>query len=60
MRTGPGMRECEKIIESIEHFYVYIEMECCDRMGLCLVDILVDIRKIWNIKKKSLWNFVTR
>ncbi|MEA4863198.1 MAG: flavodoxin family protein [Victivallaceae bacterium] len=37
LRTGPNMRECNKIIESIEHFYGHLEIECCDKLGLCSV-----------------------
>lgn len=33
-----NMRECERIIESIEHFYGHLEVECCDRLGLCSVE----------------------
>lgn len=32
------MRECNRIIESIEHFYGHMEIECCDRLGLCSVE----------------------
>ncbi len=38
LRTGPGMRECDRIIESIEHFYGHMEIECCNHMGLCSVE----------------------
>ena len=38
LRTGPGMRECERIIESIEHFYGHLEIECCGHLGLCSVE----------------------
>ena len=38
LRTGPGMRECTRIIESIEHFYGHLEIECCGRLGLCSVE----------------------
>ncbi|MBD5450426.1 MAG: flavodoxin family protein, partial [Lachnospiraceae bacterium] len=37
-RTGPSMRECNRIIESIEHFYGHLEIECCDSLGLCSVE----------------------
>jgi len=37
LRTGPNMRECNKIIESIEHFYGHLEIACCDKLGLCSV-----------------------
>lgn len=38
LRTGPSMRECSRIIESIEHFYGHLEIECCGRLGLCSVE----------------------
>ena len=34
LRTGPGMRECERVIESIEHFYGHLEIRCCGHLGL--------------------------
>lgn len=37
LRTGPSMRECNRIIESIEHFYGHMEIECCNRLALCSV-----------------------
>ncbi len=38
LRTGPSMKECDRIIESIEHFYGHMEIECCDKLGLCSVE----------------------
>lgn len=38
LRTGPGMKECERIIGSIEHFYGHLEIECCGHIGLCSVE----------------------
>jgi multimeric flavodoxin WrbA len=38
LRTGSGMKECERIIGSIEHFYGHLEIECCGRLGLCSVE----------------------
>ena len=38
LRTGPGMKECERIIQSIEHFYGHLEIECCGHLGLCSVE----------------------
>ena len=38
LRTGPGMKECERIISSIEHFYGHLEIECCGSLGLCSVE----------------------
>lgn len=38
LRTGPGMRECDKIIDSIEHFFGHLEIECCNNLGLCSIE----------------------
>jgi multimeric flavodoxin WrbA len=38
LRTGPGMKECEKVIGSIEHFYGHLEIKCCESLGLCSVE----------------------
>lgn len=38
LRTGPGMRECERIIESIEHFYGHLEIAPSGHLGLCSVE----------------------
>lgn len=38
LRTGPSMRECNRIIESIEHFYGHMEIQCCGRLGLCSIE----------------------
>ena len=38
LRTGPGMRECDRIIGSIEHFYGHLEIEPCGSLGLCSVE----------------------
>ena len=38
LRTGPGMKECDRIIQSIEHYYGHLEIECCDKLGLCSVE----------------------
>lgn len=43
LRTGPSMRECDRIIESIEHFYGHLEIESCDRLGLCCVEYKEDV-----------------
>lgn len=42
LRTGPGMRECEKILDTIEHFYGHLEIACCGRLGLCGVECRED------------------
>ncbi len=38
LRTGPSMRECNRIIESVEHFYGHLEILCCGSIGLCSVE----------------------
>ena len=38
LRTGPSMRECERIIGSVEHFYGHLEIECRGSLGLCGVE----------------------
>lgn len=38
LRTGPSRKECDRIIQSIEHFYGHLEIECCNRLGLCSVE----------------------
>lgn len=43
LRTGPTMRECERIIGSIEHFYGHLEIECCGHMGLVCIENKEDL-----------------
>ena len=43
LRTGPSMKECERIIQSIEHFYGHMEIECCGRLGLCSIEYKEDV-----------------
>ena len=43
LRTGPSMRECERIIQSIEHFYGHLEIECSGNLGLCSVEFKEDL-----------------
>ena len=38
LRTGPSMKECDRVMESIEHFYGHLEIACCGRLGLCSVE----------------------
>ena len=42
-RTGPNMRECEKVIGSVEHFYGHLEIECCGHLGLCSIERREDV-----------------
>ena len=43
LRTGPSMRECERIIQSIEHFYGHLEIACAGSLGLCSVEYRKDV-----------------
>lgn len=43
LRTGPSMKECNRIIESIEHFYGHMEIAPIDSLGLCSVEYKVDV-----------------
>ena len=42
LRTGPGMRECGRILETIEHFYGHLEIGRNGRLGLCRVECRAD------------------
>ena len=44
LRTGPGIRECERIIESLEHFYGHLEIEPCGHLGLTSVERKEDVK----------------
>ena len=37
-RTGPGMHECDRIIQSIEHFYGHLHIECSGHLGLTSIE----------------------
>ena len=43
LRTGPGMKECEQVIGSIEHFYGHLEIACRGHLGLCSVEYKRDV-----------------
>ena len=53
LRTGPSMRECERVIGSIEHFYGHLEIECCNHLGLCSVENKDDVV----MRKKEIIDF---
>ena len=38
LRTGPGMHECERIIQSIEHFYGHLHVECAGNLGMTSIE----------------------
>jgi hypothetical protein len=37
------MKECNRIIESIEHFYGYMEINPTDSLGLCSIEYKDDV-----------------
>lgn len=43
LRTGPSMRECNRIIETIEHFYGHLEIEAKGSLGLCSIEYKDDV-----------------
>ena len=43
LRTGPNMKECERIIGSLEHFYGHLEIEAAGHLGLCSVEHKEDV-----------------
>lgn len=50
------MRECNRIIESIEHFYGHLEIECCGKLGLCSVEYKEAVEK----RKAELTDFFNK
>ena len=56
LRTGPSMRECNRIIESIEHFYGHMEIEACGSLGLPSVEYKEDVEK----RKNEIIEFCSR
>ncbi len=43
LRTGPNMKECERLIQTIEHFYGHLEIECSGSIGLCSIENKTDV-----------------
>ena len=43
LRTGPGMKECERIIQSLEHYYGHLEIAPSGHLGLCSVENRKDV-----------------
>lgn len=37
LRTGPGMAECARILDTLEHFYGHLGIRPVGRLGLCAV-----------------------
>ena len=50
LRTGPGMHECERLLQTLTHFFGHLEIPCCGVLGLTSVehrgDILPNMQKI--------------
>lgn len=44
-RTGPGMHECDRLIQTIEHFYGHLEIECTAHIGFTSVENKEDLIK---------------
>ena len=44
LRTGPNMAECERIIQTIGHFYGHLEIESRGTLGLCSVESKEDVK----------------
>lgn len=38
LRTGTGMHECKRIIQTIEHFHGHLEIENAGSLGLCSIE----------------------
>lgn len=45
LRTGPNMKECERLIYTIEHFYGHLEIEAAGRLGFVQVENKADLQK---------------
>ena len=45
LRTGPNIKEREKILHTIEHFYSHLEIKMCGGLGLCSVENKSDVSK---------------
>ncbi len=43
LRTGPNMKECERLISTIEHFYGHLEIECSGHIGFVSVEYKEDV-----------------
>ena len=34
LRTGPGMHECDRLLQTLAHFYGHLNIPCCGTLGL--------------------------
>ena len=53
LRTGPNMKECQRIIESIGHFYGHLEIERSGSLGLCSIEYRSDVE----LRKEEIISF---
>ena len=53
LRTGPNRKECDKICDTIEHFYGHLEIAKCGRLGLTSIDHKADVE----LKKQEIVDF---
>ena len=42
------MKECERLISTIEHFYGHMEIEIVDRIGFCSIELKEAVNGIKN------------
>ena len=40
------MKECERLIQSIEHFYGHMEIECCGHIGFCGIEYKENVAEV--------------
>ena len=45
LRTGPGMHECDRIIQTIEHFYGHLHIESSGHLGLTSIEFKDDLKQ---------------
>lgn len=45
LRTGPNEKECQRIIETIRHFYGHMEIQFCGSLALCSVECRADAER---------------
>lgn len=43
LRTGTNMKECERLIETLEHFYGHLDIEAAGHLGLNRIEFKEDV-----------------
>ena len=43
LRSGTAMRECNRVMDTVDHFYEYLKIQPCGRLGLCNVEYKKDV-----------------